>query len=217
MIKFIQYTLFLFGFIGIILIGMLLNEAAPGSSIFFWIVIFFFLLYCLKRYPKEEVFAVIGIAFGFICIFVIGGAYLIIISEYEFLALVWFVFWMAILIIFKKSVTKKLTPTLFLADEFAKIVGPIPLHSELPKGCGIIAIESLLFFFLLMTAQLLAPILWLVHLLLLLWFLKFIRSKGFSFGKLVIFILINIIVISLLWIIFNQLGIERSLRVLMSG
>ncbi len=217
MIKFIQYTLFLFGFIGIILIGMLLNEAAPGSSIFFWIVIFFFLLYCLKRYPKEEVFAVIGIAFGFICIFVIGGAYLIIISEYEFLALVWFVFWMAILIIFKKPVAKKLTPTFFLADEFAKIVGPIPRHRGLPKGCGIIALESVLFFFLLMTAQLLAPIFWFIHLVLLFWFLKQNRAKGFSVGKLVIFILINIVIISILWIIFSNLGVDKSLRELMGG
>ena len=115
MIKFIQYTLFLLGLAGIILIGMLLNEAAPGSSIFFWIVIFFLLFFSFKRYPKEEVFATIGIAFGFICLFVLGGAYLILKAEYELLAAVWLVFWLVILIIFRKPVTKKLTPTFYLS------------------------------------------------------------------------------------------------------
>ena len=132
--KIIQYFLFLLGLICIILIGNLLNIAAPGSGIVFWVVMFLVLLFTIRRFPREEVFAFFGLTFGVLILLGLGGAYYFISIEYEVVAVLWFIIWFVGFLIFQKRLRRWLTPTFFLADEFAKIVGPIPVSRELPSG-----------------------------------------------------------------------------------
>lgn len=111
--KIIQYLLLLPGIVGVILIGSLLNRAAPGSGIVFWIALFVIFLLNIRRYPKEEVFALLGIVFGFIILIGLGGAYYFISRGHEVFAAIWLVIWLIGIIIFQKRIRRWLTPTFF--------------------------------------------------------------------------------------------------------
>jgi hypothetical protein len=217
MIKAIRYILFVFGVAGVVSIGILLNQVAWGSGILFWVFVSLVFLYGVKRYPREEVFAIFGIGFGFFGLFVLGGAYLLARAEHETLAVVWLAVWVTGLIVFHRPIQKRLTPTFYLANAFAEIVGPIPVKREFPRGCLLTIVEAILFFFFLMVAGLLGPILWVVQLLLLLWFRKRTRGKPFSWKKLLLFILLNMGLLMALYLTMRDLGLERQLRKLLGG
>lgn len=217
MTRVIQYILLLFGMAGVIVIGLLLNTVAMGSGILFWVVLSLVFLYGIIRYPREEVFAVFGIAFGFFCLFVLGGAYFFGHAGYEVLAIVWLVVWLGVSLVLLRRVQRWLTPTFFMADEFARIVGPIPVRRELPRGCIVTGIETILFFLFLMIAGLLGPILWLVQVSFLLWFLKKISDKQFSWGRLLIFIVWNVIVLFVLYMTMKELHVDEYVRKLTGG
>jgi len=217
MTKAIQYILFPFGVAGVVIIGILLNQAAPGSGILLWVVLFLVFLYGVRRYPREEVFAILGIGFGFFGLFVLGGAYLFVRAEHESLGIVWLAVWVIGIVAFHRPIQKRLTPTFYMANTFAAIVGPIRAQREIPQGCVLTAVEAVLFFFFLMVAGLLGPILWVVQLVLLLWYRKKIRGKPFSWGKLVLFVLLNIVSLMAMYLTLRDLGLQHQLRKLLGG
>ena len=217
MTKAIQYALLLSGVAGVAIIGILLNQVAPGSGIVLWVFVSLVFLYGVKRYPREEVFAIFGIGFGFFALFVLGGAYLLARAEHETLAIVWVAVWVIGFIVLHRPIQKRLIPTFYLVNTFAAMVGPIPIKRDLPRGCLLTILEAILFFFLLMVGGLLGPILWVVQLLLLLWFLKRTRGKPFSWKKLLLFILLNIGLLMALAMTMRDLGLEHQLRKLLGG
>ena len=210
-------VLFLFGVTGVVLIGILLNRVAPGAGILLWVVLFLVFLYGLRRYPANEVFALFGIGFGFFGLFVFGVSYLLVRAEHEILGVVWLVVWTIGFIVLNRPIQQRLTPTFELANRFAAIVGPIPAQRDLPGGCILIGVEAVLFFFFLMVAGLLGPILWGVQLVLLLWFRKRIRGKPFPWGKFTLFVLFNIVLLMALYLTMSDLGMEHQLRKLLGG
>ena len=106
--KIIQYLLFLLGLVCIILIGNLLNMAAPGSGIVFWVVMFLILLFSIRRFPKEEVFAFFGLTFGLLILFGLGGAYYFVSIEYEVIAIFWLNIWFVGFLIFQRRLRRSL-------------------------------------------------------------------------------------------------------------
>ncbi len=197
--------------------GILLNRAASGSGILFWAFLFVIFLYGLRRYPAKEVFALFGIGFGFFGLFVLGVSYLLVRAGHELLGVVWLAVWAIGFIVFNRPIRERLTPTFDLANRFAGIVGPIPAQRDIPGGCILTAVESVLFFFFLMVAGLLGPILWVVQLVLLLWFRKRIRGKPFPWARFTLFVLFNIVLIMALYLTMRDLGLEHQLRELLGG
>lgn len=210
-------VLFLFGVTGVVLIGILLNRVAPGAGILLWVALFLVFLYGLRRYPAKEVFALFGIGFGFFGLFVLGVSYLLVRAGHEILGVVWLAVWVIGFIVFHRPIQQRLTPTFYMADQFARLVGPIPIQRPLPPGCLLTGLEGILFFVFLMVAGLLGPILWGVQLVLLLWFRKRIRGKPFPWGKFTLFVLLNIVLLMALYLTMRDLGMERQLRHLLGG
>jgi len=97
---------------------------------------------------------------------------------------------------------------LFLANEFAVVVGPYIHPKETPTGFFLVGGEGVLFFNLLMTAQVLGPFLWVVHLLLLWVFRKRNKGKTLCAWKITGFILLNILLLAILYIMWNQPGLD---------
>lgn len=81
------------------------------------------------------------------------------------------------------------------------MVGPIHGYRQLPRGCIIVILESILFFILLMVAGLLGPILWIFHIILFTIFEKRNQEKSFEVVKLIMFIVMNIFLMMVLYFI----------------
>jgi hypothetical protein len=217
MAKAIQYAFLLLGVAGAVTIGLLLNDIAKGSGFIFWVAMILVLLYALRRYPREEVFAVFGFGFGFFCPVVLGGAYLFARAGYTAVAVVWLALWTTGFIAGHRRLQRSLTPTFYIADEFVRMVGPIPVQRRIHRGCVFTGLEGVLLFFFLMVAGLLGPLLWIVQIAFLLWFLKRTRGRPFSWGMLVAFIAVNVVVLVVLYQAMDELGFEHTLRKLLGG
>jgi len=122
MAKAVQYAFLLLGVAGAVTIGLLLNDITKGSGLVFRVAMILVLLYALRRYPREEVFAVFGIGFGFFCAFVLGGAYLFAGAGYTAVAVVWLALWTTGFVAGHRRLQRWLTPTFYIADEFVGIV-----------------------------------------------------------------------------------------------
>jgi hypothetical protein len=194
-----------------------MNEVTPGFGIVLGIALLVIFLFSVRRYPKEELFALFGIVFGLIILLGIGGAYTLLSAGHEVIGIIWIVMWIISFILFQRPVRRRLTPTFFIADEFVRMVGPIPGSQELPRGCFIIAFESILFFILLMVAGLLGPILWVVHIILFAIFEKRNRDRSIKWTKILSFIVMNIVLLVILSILLDSIGAEAFLREIMGG
>jgi hypothetical protein len=106
-------------------------------------------------------------------------------------------------------------PTMFLAETFSAIVGPIPPSRELPRGCFLVTSEILLFLALLMAVGVLGPVLWLAHILLYRVFVKVNREKPFGWVKILLFIICNILTLFVLYFVLENLGAEPAIRKLL--
>lgn len=213
--KIVQYLLLISGIVGIALLGHFLNQAAPGSQYVIWIVLPLVVWFFVRRYPKEEIFAFFGITFGWILLFVCGGAFYLAVNGQVIYAVPWLVGWLAVSITFQKRILSRLTPTIFIAETFSAMVGPIPPSRELPRGCFLVASEILLFLALLMTAGVLGPVLWLAHILLYRVFVKVNREKSVGWVKVLFFIITNILVLFVLYFVLEDLGAEPAIRKLL--
>jgi hypothetical protein len=191
--------------------------AAPGSGIVFWVVMFLILLFTIRRFPKEEVFAFFGLTFGILILFGLGGAYYWAKIGQEVVAVFWLVIWLIGFLLIQKRLRSWLTPTFFLADEFAKVVGPIPVSRELPSGCIIVGLESILFFILLMVAGLLGPILWLFHYIIFIKLKKRHQQKPLKWPSIIFYIIINVFLLVVLYFVLKNIGADEFLRKIMGG
>ena len=52
------------GIVGIALLGHLVGKTTPGSQYIIWVIVPLFVLFFVRRYPKEEIFAFFGLTFG---------------------------------------------------------------------------------------------------------------------------------------------------------
>jgi len=213
----IQTILVIPGIIGLFFIGFLLSKISLVLAIVCCSIFVVVFLYSVKRYPKNEVLALFGILFGFLLLPALAGSFFLISAGKTVSAIVWPILWLIAWILLQKPIRKKVTPTFYFADEFAAIVGPIPISRGIPGGCFIFVLECILFFLLLMTAGLLGPVLWGFHLILLWIFSKRHRGKTLIWKNVLLFIIVNIVLLFLLKIVLDNLGVEPFLRRIMGG
>lgn len=213
--KIVQYLLLIPGIVGIALLGHLVGQAAPGSQYIIWVVVPLFILFFVRRYPKEEIFAFFGLTFGWVVLVVCGGAFYFAVNEQVVYAVLWLVGGLAVSIVFQKRICNRLTPTMFIVETICATVGLIPPSRELPRGCFLVTSEILLFLALLMTVGVLGPILWLAHILMYRVFVKVNREKKIGWVKVLLFIITNILALFVLYFVLENLGVEPTIRKLL--
>jgi len=210
--KIVQYLLLVPGVVGIALLGRLFGQVVPGFQYVIWIALPLFFLFFVRRYPKEEIFAIFGIIFGWVILVVCGGAFYLAVKERFVSAALWLAAGVIVSIVSQKQIRNRLTPTMFIVDTFAALVGPIPPSRELPRGCFLVPSEILLFLALLMSVGVLGPFLWLAHIILYKVFVKVNRQKPFGWTKVLLFIITNILTLFVLYFVMENLGAEPVVR-----
>ena len=213
--KIVQYLLLIPGIVGIALLGHLVDQAAPGSQYIIWVVVSLFVLFFVRRYPKEEIFAFFGLTFGWVVLVVCGGAFYLAVNKQVVYAVLWLVGGLAISIVFQKRICNRLTPTMFIVETISATVGPIPPSRELLRGCFLVTSEILLFLALLMTVGVLGPALWLAHILMYRVFVKVNREKKIGWVKVLMFIIMNILALFVMYFVLESLGAEQAIRKLL--
>lgn len=207
--KTVQYALSVLGLTGMFFVGRLLNSVAQGSGYIFGVFILLAFFLGFRKYPRIEVFAMFGLLFGGVVFAGLVPAYLLLKAEHVVLAVIWLFLLLVILILFWRKITRWLTPTFFLANEFVLVISPhIPVR-ETPTGCILVGGEAVLFFILLLTAQLSGPFLWVAHLLLLWIFRKRNKGKKITTAQTIGFVFLNVVVLTVLYILLDKLGFKE--------
>lgn len=191
------------------LLGYIVGLAAPGVQYLVWVVMPLVVLFFVRRYPREEICAVFGLAFGWLLLVVCGGAVYLAVNEQLLYAGLWLVCGLVISIVFHKPVFRRLVPTMFIVETFGAMVGPMAMpQREPPFGCILVTSETLFFLTLLMMVGVLGPVLWLTHFIMYKVFMKMNREKKIGWVKVLLFIFMNIVVLFILYHILKNLGAE---------